>query len=388
MLRKFIAGLLLAACVPAWAALEGNELSRKLVQEGHVLKMQGQMREAFEKYREAAKADPGASVPLSSMASLLLDLASNAAGADKEKFRENASAAANAALRQAPQDPVAQEVLRKLDDEKDEPLHVPLPAAAKEQALAEVAFARQDWQVALQHYEAAMAADPHYSGAWVGAGDCHFAQQQWPRAAELFRQATVIEPRNSQAWRFLSDALGQQGKLDEAEDALLAAIAAHPSQRPNWDKLAALRQHRGSAPLVSLGLVPKTRLSEQNGKPHIDIDQALAQDKDSPDLAVWLTQGMAFHNRRLVQPSLTPFQLELHSWTQALRAADEIAANNGKTVQDPALVRLQEFYHRNQLDAALLLLRYREAYRPDLDAWLASHPHALREFVVNWNMRP
>lgn len=389
MLKHLIAAAMLAACLPAWAGIEGNEQSTRLVQEAHLLRQQGKFNEAFDKYQEAVRADASASLPLSAIADMLHGLSENAAPADKEKLRAQATQAARAALQNAPQDPIAQEVLRKLqDDTPPPPLHKGNAAAEKAHAAAELAFTRQDWDGALKHYREAMAADPRYSAVFVGAGDCYYVRQQWPQAEELFRQAATIEPRNAQAWRFLADALARQGKVDEADDALLAAIAAHPAQRPTWDKLGALRSARGQPPLAPLGLKQAARFIMKDGQPTIDIDRSALSGDNPQDLAIWIAQATFAYKLRNDDAALSPFQLELQSWTKALQVADEVTAKSGKPLQDAALLTMQELHRRHQLEPALLLLRYREAYRAELEAWLGSRPHAVREFVLAWGLRP
>jgi len=387
MLKHLITAAALAACLPAWAGIDANEQSSKLVQEGHLLRQQGKFNQAFDKYQEAVRADASASLPLSAIADMVQGLSETAAPADRDKLRAQATQAARAALQNAPQDPVAQEVLRKLEDDMPPPLHKGNAAAEKAHAAAEAAFIRQDWDGALKHYREAMAADPRYSTVFVGAGDCYFVRQQWPEAEELFRQATAIEPRNAQAWRFLADALARQGKLDETAEALLAAIAAHPAQRPNWDKLGSLRSAQGQTPLTSLGLKTAARFIMKDGQPTIDIDRAAVGDNPQ-DLAIWIAQASFVYKLRNEDAALSPFQLELQSWTNALKVADEVTAKSGKPLQNAALLKMQELHRRNQLEPALLLLRYREAYRPELEAWLSSRPHAVREFVHVWGLRP
>ncbi|TWI64446.1 tetratricopeptide repeat protein [Pseudoduganella lurida] len=390
MLKPLIAGIVLAAAAssPARASLEGNPASRALVQEGFTLQSQGRNKEAFEKYQQAASADPAASIPLSSMADLLYNLIEGAKPELRQQIREQASAAAHAALQKAANDPIAQEVLRKLEDEGAAPAYVPKGAAAKALSDAETAFAQRDYVAARRLYDAALAADPQYSAAWVGAADCAYMQQQWGEAERLFRQATAADPRNAQAWRFLSDALVQQGKRQDAEDALLAAIAAHPAQKPNWDKLGGLRKATGAPPLTVVNLSRVPRTSIKDGKPHIELAQGTLDNKDAADGAVWLALAVFDANPQNTRASVTPYARELERWRKALQVADEIAENGGPRLQDPSLLAMQDLYHRNQLDAGILFLRYREAYRADLDAWLAAHPHGTREFVATWSLRP
>jgi hypothetical protein len=37
---------------------------------------------------------------------------------------------------------------------------------------------------------------------------------------------------------------------------------------------------------------------------------------------------------------------------------------------------------------ALLLLRYKEAFRPDFEAWKKRNPQAIRAFIQDYGLRP
>ena len=41
-----------------------------------------------------------------------------------------------------------------------------------------------------------------------------------------------------------------------------------------------------------------------------------------------------------------------------------------------------------QLEAALLLLTYRESYRAEWEAWKRDHPQGLRKFVDTYGLQP
>lgn len=56
--------------------------------------------------------------------------------------------------------------------------------------------------------------------------------------------------------------------------------------------------------------------------------------------------------------------------------------------RDPVLKAFLTFQKEGQLDAALFLLRYREAFRPDYEAWQKAHPGAIESFLTRYNMRP
>ena len=392
MKPAFLLALLFAAMPPALADVSCKGSCLTLLEEGNALAGQDKFNEALAKYQAAADAAPQASVPVSSSASLLFDLSQRVKPdkADKaEELRNAARAAARRALAIDGADPLAQEILRMLDDDGPSPLHRPKPEAIAVGNEAENLFAQRRFPEALAKYEALMRLDPQYSPAWVGAGDCHYLQKDWAGAEALFRRATEIEPLNSQAWRFLSDALLQQGKRGQAEAALLSGIAADPSQRPNWGKLDAIRAGDG-LPLKSLQLYRGTRVAiGADGKATVSVDDQLKDKLATPDGAVRLALAVSEANARVeAKGKRSAWDIELASWRSALQVADELRQNSGKPLTDPALLQIQKMAKEGQLEPAILLLQFRQAYRPALDAWIAAHPGGVKTFIDRYGVQP
>jgi tetratricopeptide (TPR) repeat protein len=393
-IRSLAFTLLLAGAVHAgaFAANPCSQACQDLIGEGHAFEAKGQYQQALEKFKAAEKAAPEASLPLSSAAALLQDLSGRVEPAQAAKMREQARALATRAASMWADDPVAQETLRKLDDDGPSPLHVPGPEAEKLHVEAEVEFTQRRFAAALAKYEALMKLDPQYSAAWIGAGDCHYFQKDWVSAEAMFRRATEIEPRNAQAWRFLSDALLQQGKRGAAEAALVSGIAADPSQKPNWSKLAVLRAGAG-LPLRPLGLRRLARVlpaPDANGKYTMEIDESISDKADTPDGAIPVMLAATEANLRIAakgQPS-SPYEVQLNAWRAALRTADELKAETGKVFTDPALLQIQALAKDGQLEPAILILMFRQSYRPALEAWVAAHPGGVKEFIDRYGLRP
>lgn len=386
--RAVSLSLVLVSAV-AHASVLPNDAAKPLMQEAHVLAAQGKLQEAVNKYQAAAKADPESSSPVAGIANVLLVASDNTTGDNVVKYRQQAEAAARHALTLGADDPVAKEVLRLLLDDKPPPGHKASDAAWKVVQEGEVLFQSGKHTEALAKYEEAARLDPLYSGAWVYAGDCFYAQKNWPEAESRFRKATEIEPLNGQAWRFLSDALAWQGKWSASEDALLSGIAAQPNQLPTWDKLANARKKQGY-PMVALGLKRKSSIKQDpaDGKYTINLDPSFAgeEGKKSVDGAVWLALAAAqisAHDKHE-----TTFASELASWQMALSVADGAAAKDGAQLSDPALKQLQMLAKADQLEAALLLLQYKESWRPEFEAWKKEHPQGIRKFVDTYALRP
>jgi tetratricopeptide (TPR) repeat protein len=388
-----LALLCCAASVSAQAPI--NEAASALTQEGDKLMTQRKYADAVRSYYAAGKADPASSQPPSRLASLIYTL-SVAADADKKAaMRAQAEGLAQQALKLEPRDPIAQEVLRLLAEEKPAPLHAPTPEAARLSSDAEQLFVAGKFDEAREKYMLAAKADPLYSAPWIYAGDCYYAQKKWPEAEEMFRKGVTIEPLNGQGWRFLADALAAQGKRAAAEEALLNGIAAQPSQMPSWGKLASFRAAAGT-PLTPLGLVRKASatVDQASGKATVRLDPAFSDpaEQKKPDGAVWLMVGMSEANIRSKdlqdKTTTTPFAMELAVWQGAMKVADELAANDGGALTDPGLIAMQSLAKADQLEAGLLILRYKESYRPEFEAWKKAHPNGIRKFVDTWGLQP
>ena len=49
---------------------------------------------------------------------------------------------------------------------------------------------------------------------------------------------------------------------------------------------------------------------------------------------------------------------------------------------------MQTVARDGQLDAALLILQYKPAYRAALDTWLGAHPGGIRTFIDRYSVQP
>ncbi|NVD70675.1 tetratricopeptide repeat protein [Duganella sp. BJB1802] len=378
----------------AYATVLPNEAAQPLVQEGEVLTAQGKFQEALNKFSAAAKADPAASMPLSHIAHVLMVASLNADGANAAKLRQQSEGAVRQALKLDSSDPLAQEVLRRLEDGKSAPLHEPSMDVLKVVQEGEVLYHGRKLDEARVKYEQAAKMDPRYSSVLVFIGDTYYVQENMPEAEAWFRKAAELEPLNGQAWRFLSDALAKQGKRTAAEAALLSGIAAQPSQRPTWDKLASLRSAQGY-PLTALQMKRKASavMDPATGKFTINLDPALrGPEQKSSDSGVWLmlaaTESGLRGRNRADKVADRPFAIELASWEGAMKVADELAANGNGEVTDPNLKTMHMLAKAGQLETALMLLQYKESWRPEFEAWKREHPDGIRKFVDAYGLRP
>ena len=386
-LHPLILSAMLAFCLPAMAAEPCKDDCLRLLGEAHALNGQGKHTEALQKIKEAETLAPNAALPQAAAASVFYRLSTIAQPDKVEEMRRLAHGLAGRAVALDPTNPIGQEVLRLLDDGPS-PMRALSPQAAPLLATAEQHFAKGNLKEAIAAYEAVMRADPKFSFAWVGAGNSYFRLKDFVQAEALFRRATEIEPGNAQAWRFLGSALRQQGKLEAAEAAFLSAIPADPSQRPSWQMPSALRSGT-QPPLTPLALRRGARAEKgADGRYTISIDGP-SGDK-TPDTTIRLARAIAEANLRNEDKAKakSAFEIELASWRMALKIAHEAKAKTGEGISDPGLLRMQALEQDGQLEPAILLLQFRQVYRPDLERWLAANPGGVEAFIDRYRLQP
>lgn len=389
--------LILGICAaqPARAELLGSAESQKLVSEGHALHAAGKYKEALDKFEAARKLSPEASSPLSSAAFVLQNLLPGLSEDAAAKARQQAGALARAALKLAANDPLAAEVLRMLEDPMSASAYRPNLEADKAYAEGEVLFHKGQYEAARAKYREAQLADPKFSAAFLMEGDTYFMEKNWLAAEMLFNKATEVDPLNAQAWRFLADTMARLGNRAGLEHAAVNAVGAQPSQLPSWDRLAAVARLDGQ-PLTRLQLVrlANVSLDQKTGKATISLAEQFkdAKVETNTDYAVWLAYALAQANALTAAAregrTLSAFAVEQAGWSTALKVAGALHEKGAPPLASPVLLALRGMKTPADVEAAILLLMYREAYRPELEAWKKAHPDGIRAFVAAHRLMP
>jgi hypothetical protein len=144
---------------------------------------------------------------------------------------------------------------------------------------------------------------------------------------------------------------------------------------------------------------PLTRLALQRGVSveqdaggalAINIDQQLLDTAALPDRAFRVALGTIEAKLRTENKNAarSAYDIELQTWRLALTTAEEREAREGQGFSDPAFQRMQALARAGQLEPAILLLQFRQSYRPALEAWLAAHPDGVRDFVERHALQP
>jgi tetratricopeptide (TPR) repeat protein len=289
----------------------------------------------------------------------------------------------------------AMSMLRHLHDDERPAPPAPSPEARKAFEAAEAAFGRQDWAEARKQYTEALRLSPSFAQAALYLGDTFFAERRMDEAMPWFRKAAELDPADPTAWRYLADAQLSRGTPREAEDTLLEAIQVFPANRASWRPLANLRASQGH-PMHRLAFKPGVAVGwKADGKLALGLPDH-PEDPQAPPIWLLLAAGTLDSPDASAQPVpadppgtiSTRFRKDLRLWDLALGAYEASCKAAKAEPRDPTLKQFLAFRKDGQLEAALFLLRYREAYRPDYEAWRKAHPGGARAFLDRYNLRP
>ncbi|WP_255754875.1 lipopolysaccharide assembly protein LapB [Massilia sp. erpn] len=378
------------------AVLFGSGQVETLVSEAHGLTAQGRFQEAARRLEQARQLAPQASGPLSALAHTIYTASLDADSADVPKLRAQAESLARAALERFGGDPLAQEILRRLAGESERTAYKPKPEAAQAFTDGEVLFHARKMDEARAKYREAQRADPGFADAWLMEGDAYFVEKNWAAAELLFRKAAETDPLHPQAWRFLADALVHLGDRQGAEAALYKAVEAVPNQRQSWDRLAALFS-RSDRPLMPLHMArgASVDFDDKTGKSEVTMASEFSRTTPGSDIdhATWLAYAFKRVNMLAAAHKAggkpRPFALELASWKAALATAENgDGGDQAKRLSRPDLRQLQAIQGAGQLQAAIFVLMFSEAYRSEFEAWKTANPGAVRRFIEQFRLMP
>jgi tetratricopeptide (TPR) repeat protein len=280
------------------------------------------------------------------------------------------------------------------DDERPAPAE---PSALAKKAFdeGEAAFHKQDWSAARAGYEKALKESPGYAVAALYIGDSYFAERRLEESIPWFRKAAGLNPADPRPWRYLADAQAALGRKKEAETTMIEAIQIFPGNRASWQPLAWHRAAEGRH-MTRLAFKPGVTVGwDKDGKQTVGIQSSPA---DPHAQAVWMLLAGSILDTISIEEKpggekggaalRSRFQQERFFWDLALKSYAEACRSANQEPKDRILRQFLKFQQDGQLDAAIFLLRYREAFRPDYEAWRKSSPGAVQAFLDRYNIRP
>lgn len=358
----------------------------------------GKVGEALDQLNKAIARDPKDGQPLWIKAQVYRELANQTKGWPAAWYRECAEEAGEAMLevpgleRNAAANIMA--FLQHLrDDERPVPPE-PTQAAVKAFNAGEIAFAKGAWVEARAGYGLALKESPTFALAALDMGDTYFSEQRMEEAIQWFRKATELNPAEPRAWRYMADAQVKLGQVKAAEATMISAIRIFPANRTSWRPLAQHRESQGRR-MTRLAFTPGVNVGwNKDGSQTIGLNESPS---DPQAQNAWFLLSTAILDNISVSTTgdtkpedvlKTRFQQERFYWNVALQAYADGCQKAKVEPKDPVLRQFINFQKDGQLDAAIFLLRYREAFRPDYEAWQKANPAAIEAFLNRYNIRP
>lgn len=358
----------------------------------------GKVGEAMDQLDQAIARDPKDPQPFWIKAQVHRELAKQTRGWAAAWHKECAEESAEAMLDLGLEKEAATNAMMLLQHLRDEERPIPTepsPAARKAFNEGEAAFAKQDWTAARKGYQQALKESPAFALAALYVGDSYYAEKRMEEAIPWFRTAAGLNPHDPRAWRYMADAQSALGRKKEAEATMIAAVQVFPANRASWQPLAWHRAAEGRR-MNRLAFKPGVTVEwDKDGKQQIGVQ---ASPEDPQAQAIWMILAGAILDTitseinpgqgKVPTDLRTRFQQERFFWEIALKAYAEACQAAKAEPKDRVLRQFLAFQKDGQLDAAIFLLRYREAFRPDYEAWRKAHPGAIQVFLDCYNIRP
>ena len=255
-------------------------------------------------------------------------------------------------------------------------------------ARGEAAFARADWDAAIQGYSRALELDPKLYLAAVNIGDTYFRQKNWQAAGEWFSRAIKIDPDQEVAYRYWADALMAEGKMKEAREKFIQGVIAYPYAKTSWVGLNSwLSRNHLAYKKISIQ-VPQGPTTNAKGETVINIDPGSLGKNDGSEAwmmysmkrALWKNEEFAKHF-----PEEKKYRHSLKEEVESLSVVVTVFAEGQRKKKaqtpDPSLVMLAQLKDEGLLEPYILLVRPDDEIARDYDPYRAAHRDKLIQFV-------
>lgn len=253
----------------------------------------------------------------------------------------------------------------------------------------EAAFAKGEYEKAIELYQRALLLDPKLYEAALFTGDVYFKTADQVKAGEWFARAIAINPDRETAYRYWGDSLMKQGKVTEAGEKFVEAYIAEPYNRlaraglVNWgEKVHVELAH----PRVE---VP-ANVAAKPGETSLTLDPSLfGKDKEkNGSAAAWMTYGLTragwqdefarqYPNEKTYRHSLKEEAAALRS---ALKVVSELKPADASKI-DPSLQVIQKLDKEGLLEAFILLALPDAGIANDFPAYRKTNVDDLRRYV-------
>ena len=259
----------------------------------------------------------------------------------------------------------------------------------------EAAFARGDFDHAIQEYSRALEMDPKLYLAAVYVGDMYFRQKKMDQAGEWFARAIQIDRDQEVAYRYWGDSLLMQGKMKEARAKYIEGLVAEPYRQTSWGGLNNwVHQNHEALKEISIQR-PAAPTFDAKGNSNISIDPgSLGKNDGGEAWMMYSIERVLWHNEKFAKefPQEKTYRHSLKEEASALRlTVTAFDANQKKKkfkTPDPSLVFLSQLQADSMIEPYVLLVLPDAGIAKDYPAYRAANRDKLITFVDKYILPP
>jgi tetratricopeptide (TPR) repeat protein len=263
---------------------------------------------------------------------------------------------------------------------------------AVEQAMraGEAAFARRDFDEALEDYSKALELEPKNYSAALFIGNSYDKQNQFAKGAEWYERAIQLDPNVETAYRYYADMLAKQDDMAKARAMLIHAAVAEPYNRIVWRELhawAALNNAHINEVYIGVPAEPKKLPDANQTSPTVStVWQAYRLVRNN-----W-RQGDEFKKRfpeeKGYRHTLAEESEALIAVAKVLRRLQEDKKSAELITNDAALSLLLKLHHAGLIESYVLFSLGDPGIARDYAAYRAENRSKLEEYIDKFVVPP
>ena len=260
------------------------------------------------------------------------------------------------------------------------------PAVQKAMNAGEAAFARRDFDIALQQYGQALKLDPTNYYAALFTANTFDRQGKTDQASEWYQRATALNPDVETAYRYYADMLAKHGDMAKARDMLIRAAVAEPYNKIVWREIRAWAIINHTEFNIVYLPIPQLQAASAAGK----APGIVASWKAYYTVKAHWRDGDAFHKHFPQEPA---YRHSLAEESEALSAAAGMLQNVKADASgaralsaDPIAPLLLRLYDGGLIDAYVLFSLGDEGIAKDYAAYRTQHRDKLEAYLDRFVM--
>jgi tetratricopeptide (TPR) repeat protein len=263
----------------------------------------------------------------------------------------------------------------------------------------EAAFAKGDWDAAVESYQQALALDPNQYDAALFIGDVYFKKGDHEEAGRWFLRAIQIDPNRETAYRYWGDDLYAQGRPEEAKGKFVQAVVAQPYDKRSWMGLIQWAQKQKvilSHPAIQApGRVDfDAKGKDDKSQTNITLDPSSLGNNNKDGKSAWFFYPMSralWHNEKFTKefPNEKVYRHSLAEEVDCYQGVISIVRESlekKKEVKhlDPALGNLVKLADEGLLEPFVLISKADTGIAADYPAFRDAHRELVSRYIERW----